>query len=154
MNEIKNTLVQCPNCGASHYFENYSISTAIGFSPEWKNGEEWKNKEYCFNDPNYYTTYCNCAECGSEFFYTKHNGEITTTLTKAANINTEKLKESISKTQKSWSVSAEELNKARIEYLKEEIERLQKELERLEFYGNYIGTISNSTYKTCSSCGE
>jgi uncharacterized small protein (DUF1192 family) len=77
-------------------------------------------------------------------------GEITITLLP----NTEKLKESISKIQKSWSVSAEELNKARIEYLKEEIERLQKELERLEFNEHYTGTIPNSTYETCGSCGE
>ena len=148
MTEIKNTIVQCPNCGASHYFENYSTATTIGFSREWKDGL------YQFNDPNYYTTNCSCANCGSEFSYTEHKGEITTTLIRATNTDTEKLKESISKVQKSWSVSAEELNKARIEYLKEEIERLQKELERLEFNEHYIRTISNSTYETCGSCGE
>ena len=148
MTEIRNIVIQCPNCGASHYFENYSTATAIGFSPEWKNGE------YCFNDPNYYTTNCSCANCGSEFSYTRHNGEITTTLIRVANINTEKLKESISKVQKSWSVSAEELNKARIEYLKEEIKRLQKELEELEFNEHFIGAISYSPYKSSCSCGE
>lgn len=148
MNEIKNTLVQCPNCGASHYFENYSTATAMACYPEWKDGL------YRFNDPNYYTTNCSCANCGSKFSYTEHKGEITITLLDKQNIDTEKLKESISETQKSWSVSAEELNKARIEYLKEEIERLQKELERLEFYGNYLGTISDCSYKSSCSCGE
>ena len=148
MNEIKNTLVQCPNCGASHYFENYSTATAMACYPEWKDGL------YQFNDPNYYTTNCSCANCGSEFSYTEHKGKIAITLLNKQDIDTEKLKDSISKVQKSWSVSAEELNKARIEYLKEEIERLQKELERLEFNEHYIGTISNSTYETCGSCGE
>ena len=148
MNEIKNTLVQCPNCGASHYFENYSTATAMACYPEWKDGL------YQFNDPNYYTTYCSCANCGSEFSYTEYKGGITTTLLNKRDIDTEKLEGSISKVQKSWSVSAEELNKARIEYLKEEIERLQKELEELEFNEHYIRAIPNSTYKTCCSCGE
>ena len=148
MTEIRNTIVQCPNCGASHYFENYSTATAMACYPEWKDGL------YQFNDPNYYTTYCSCANCGSEFSYTEYKGGITTTLLNKQDIDTEKLKESISKVQKSWSVSAEELNKARIEYLKEEIERLQKELEELEFNEHFIGAISYSPYKTSCSCGE
>lgn len=148
MNEIKNTLVQCPNCGASHYFENYSTATAMACYPEWKDGL------YQFNDPNYYTTYCSCANCGSKFSYTEYKGGITTTLLDKQDIDTEKLEGSISKNQKSWSASTEELYKYRIEYLKEEIERLQKELEELEFNEHYIRTIPNSTYKTCCSCGE
>lgn len=148
MIEIKNTIVQCPNCGASHYFENYSTATAIAGYPEWKDGL------YQFNDPNYYTTYCSCANCGSEFSYTEYKGGITTTLLNKQDIDTEKLKDSISKIQKSWSASAEELYRDRIEYLKAEIERLQKELEELEFNEHYIRTIPNPTYKTCGSCGE
>lgn len=148
MREIKNTIVQCPNCGASHYFENYSTATAIAYCPEWKDGL------YQFNDPNYYTTYCSCANCGSEFSYTEYKGGITTTLLNKQDVDTEKLKGSIYKIQKSWSASAEELYKDRIESLKARIKELQEELEELEFNEHFIRAISCSPYKPGGSCGE
>lgn len=60
-------MVRCPNCGESYYAENYSTTTAMYWTPIFKNG-------VLINDnPNTTTTYCTCCNCGKSFTYTNHD---------------------------------------------------------------------------------
>jgi len=64
-------VVNCPHCGESYYAELYSTQTLMNYKPIWKNGE-------CVSeDPNFFTTYCECQNCGKTFSFTRHLGEIT-----------------------------------------------------------------------------
>ena len=62
-------LIVCPHCNQSYYREVYNATTLLNYSPIGKNG-------VCVNqNPNYFTTFCEC--CGKTFSFTEHLGEIT-----------------------------------------------------------------------------
>ena len=54
----------CPHCGVSYYQEHYSTTTAIAWTPIYKDGV-LQNK-----NPNVMTTYCHCLHCDKDFTYT------------------------------------------------------------------------------------
>ena len=54
----------CPYCGESYYRENYSTTTAMYWTPVYKNGV------LINENPNTTTTYCTCCNCGNSFAYT------------------------------------------------------------------------------------
>jgi hypothetical protein len=51
----------CPHCGDSYYQELYSTTTAIAWTPIYKNGVLQNS------NPNVTTTYCRCLNCGKKF---------------------------------------------------------------------------------------
>ena len=53
--------IVCPHCYVSHYQELYSTTTAIAWTPIYKNGVLQNS------NPNVTTTYCRCLNCGKEF---------------------------------------------------------------------------------------
>ena len=57
--------IVCPHCHVSHYQVLHETTTAIAWTPIYKNGV-LQNK-----NPNVTTTYCRCLYCGEEFNY-KH----------------------------------------------------------------------------------
>jgi len=59
-----NIFPKCPYCGESYYQENYSTTTAMYWTPIFKNGE------LINENPNITTTYCTCCNCGKSFSYT------------------------------------------------------------------------------------
>lgn len=59
-----NKLIVCPKCGESYYAENYSVTTAMAWTPIYKNGV------LINEDPNTTTTHCTCCNCGNSFSYT------------------------------------------------------------------------------------
>ena len=61
----------CPHCGESDYYEQYSTSTCMYSPPHYRNGILVED------NPNYCTTYCQCAVCGQVFVATTHQGDIT-----------------------------------------------------------------------------
>ena len=63
-------MIKCPNCGASHYVEHYSMTTALGWTPEYKDGV------MISKNPNTTTTHCTCCECHHKFTYSEQYGEI------------------------------------------------------------------------------
>ena len=63
MNNIK-----CQKCGASHFWINNGVSTAL-YSPI-----EYLDGKIISNDPNYHTYNCTCAECNTTFSYTIYHG--------------------------------------------------------------------------------
>ena len=58
------TIPKCPYCGESYYAENYSTTTAMYWTPIFKNGV------LINENPNITTTYCTCCNCGKSFSYT------------------------------------------------------------------------------------
>lgn len=56
-------MIRCPNCGESYYAENYSTTTAMGWTPIFKNGV------LINENPNVTTTHCTCCNCGRSFSY-------------------------------------------------------------------------------------
>ena len=62
--------IKCPNCGASHYVEHYSMTTALGWTPEYKDGV------LVSKNPNTSTTHCTCCECHHKFTYSEQYGEV------------------------------------------------------------------------------
>ena len=64
-----NKIHKCPYCGESYYIERYSITTALGWYPIFKDGV------LINGDPNIITTYCTCCSCGEFFYYTNQNEE-------------------------------------------------------------------------------
>ena len=62
-------VIKCPNCGISHYQENYTTATAM-YSPTII-----KDGVVVSEDPNYYTTNCTCCACGVEFYIRQHRGK-------------------------------------------------------------------------------
>ena len=63
-------MIQCPNCGKSHYSEKYSMRTAMYYPPVWKNGINVNP------DGNFTTTYCYCCECHHNFIVKIQYGEV------------------------------------------------------------------------------
>ena len=63
-------MINCPHCGASHYVYHYSMTTALGWQQEYKDGM------LINNNPNVSTSYCTCCECNHDFFYTEQYGEV------------------------------------------------------------------------------
>ena len=59
----KTNIIYCPHCRKCHYKENYTTSTAMGWSTVVKDGK------VISEDPNIHTTYCTCLECGCEFSF-------------------------------------------------------------------------------------
>lgn len=64
-------MINCPTCGKSHYIEQYTCSTAMYCSIEWKDGE------IVSEDNNYHTTTCTCLECHNSFIIHTHRNKIT-----------------------------------------------------------------------------
>lgn len=62
--------INCPNCGKSYYAEHYSMTTALGWTPVYKDGVEING------NPNITTTYCTCCNCKHDFHYEEQYGEI------------------------------------------------------------------------------
>lgn len=62
--------IKCPNCGESYYAEHYSTTTALGWTPVYKDGVEING------NPNVTTTYCTCCNCKHDFHYEEQYGEI------------------------------------------------------------------------------
>lgn len=62
--------INCPNCGKSYYAEHYSTTTALGWTPVYKDGVEING------NPNVTTTYCTCCNCKHNFHYEEQYGEI------------------------------------------------------------------------------
>ena len=120
MNEIK-----CPKCGASHYYERYQTATAMAYYQEYIDGILQPT-----NDPNIYTHYCTCCECGANFYYTNCPNKIETFLEQIDYNNT------LSSLQFTWN--ADEMYEYKKKRLKEQIARLQQELQELEFNEPYI----------------
>ena len=56
-------MIRCPNCGESYYQEKYTTSTAIYWSPVYKDGLLMNY------NPNTITTHCECLNCGKSFSY-------------------------------------------------------------------------------------
>lgn len=56
-------MIKCPYCGESYYAEKYSMTTALGWMPIYKNGK------LISTDPNTTTTFCTCMNCHKEFYY-------------------------------------------------------------------------------------
>lgn len=54
----------CPNCGKSHYRVNYSDTTAMYYTPVYKDGK------LVSKDTNITTDHCTCLECGTNFTLT------------------------------------------------------------------------------------
>ena len=121
MNEIK-----CPNCGASHYYERYQTATAIGYYYEYIDGVLQPTP-----DPNTYTHYCTCCECGTNFYYTHCRDKFEVYLDYNTSL------------QFTWNEN--EMYEYRKKQLKERIAALQKELEELEFSEPYIRSAGTST---------
>lgn len=63
-------MIKCPVCSASHYVQHYSTTTALGWTPEYKDGV------MIGKNPNTTTTYCTCCKCGHDFYYTEQYGEV------------------------------------------------------------------------------
>lgn len=63
-------MINCPNCGKSHYIENYFTTTALGWAQEYEDGIPVNS------NPNTSTTFCTCCECKHDFSYREQNGEI------------------------------------------------------------------------------
>lgn len=62
--------IKCPYCNASYFQENYSVSTAVGWVPVYKDGIQ-------INDnPNVTTTFCTCLNCSHNFSYRVNCGKI------------------------------------------------------------------------------
>ena len=107
----------CPYCGKSHYIEKYSVSTAV-YSPI-----EFIDSVPYYNDPNQYSTFCTCCECGKSFSYSLYKGNV--------------------KVEKNYSLdqtitwNAEDSYKFRKKQLQEQIAKLTEELEELEFNHKY-----------------
>lgn len=57
-------LIVCPNCGESYYAENYSTTTAMAWTPVYKNGV------LINENPNITSVHCTCCVCGNSFSYT------------------------------------------------------------------------------------
>ena len=55
--------IKCPHCGESHYYEGYSTSTCIHWTPVYKNGV------IIYDNPNITTHHCSCLNCGEKFSY-------------------------------------------------------------------------------------
>lgn len=53
----------CPHCGESYYAERYSTTTALAWTPVYKDGMLMNE------NPNTTTTYCRCLNCGKDFSY-------------------------------------------------------------------------------------
>ena len=68
-------MVKCPRCEESYYTEHYSTTTAMYWTPIYKNGV------LINENPNTTTTYCTCCNCGNSFYYTnKGETEMSTSL--------------------------------------------------------------------------
>ena len=67
---IKDNLIHCPACNASHYQYHYSTTTAMGWIQEYKDGE------LVNGNPNISISYCTCCECGHNFYYEKQYGKV------------------------------------------------------------------------------
>ena len=138
-------LIRCPNCGKSYYQYHYSVTTAMGWTPIFKDGIE----QNC--DPNISTSYCTCCECGHNFYYEEQHGKIIKVvdqgkkpevptlevpinanegeqLTVTANDILFKQPESTSVTFNGWKTFATSED---IDKLNEKIERLTKMVESL-----------------------
>lgn len=66
-----NNSIRCPHCQMSYYKEIYTVSTAMGFSRVYHNG-----KMIEASDPNIYTHYCTCLNCGENFTFSVKNGRL------------------------------------------------------------------------------
>lgn len=67
----QNQSINCPRCQMSYYQENYMTSTALGFTRVYHNG-----KMVPTSDPNIYTHYCTCINCGEDFTFSIKNGHL------------------------------------------------------------------------------
>lgn len=56
-------LIKCPHCGESYYSEHYSMTTALAWTPIYKDGK------LISTNPNTTTTFCTCMNCGKDFSY-------------------------------------------------------------------------------------
>lgn len=65
-------MIKCPNCGASHYSEGPSSTTAVYYMPIYKNGVNVNP------DRNTTTTEAHCYECGCDFIIKSQGGEVWT----------------------------------------------------------------------------
>lgn len=54
-------MIKCPNCGASHYNEGLTLSTALYWQPEYKDGVLQNS------NPNTSTTEYLCLDCNHKF---------------------------------------------------------------------------------------
>lgn len=62
--------IKCPHCGTSYYREQYSVSTAMYFTPVYKDGVNINP------DRNITTTVCHCINCDNVFSYQTRGGEL------------------------------------------------------------------------------
>lgn len=62
--------IKCPHCNASYFQENYSVSTALGWVPVYKDGVQVND------NPNVTTTFCTCLNCSHQFSYKVNCGII------------------------------------------------------------------------------
>lgn len=63
VSEEGNLLHFCPHCYTSYYKELYSTSTALAWTPIYKDGV-LQNR-----NPNVTTVHCSCMNCGQDFTY-------------------------------------------------------------------------------------
>ena len=56
---------KCPKCEESYYRILYSMSTALGWCPVYKNGK------IINKNPNKITNQCQCLNCGEMFSFTE-----------------------------------------------------------------------------------
>ena len=56
-------MISCPYCGESYYKENYKVSTAMYYTPIYRNGVNINP------DRNSTSVCCTCLVCGKDFFY-------------------------------------------------------------------------------------
>lgn len=132
--------VKCPKCGVSHYYERYQTATAIGYYCEYVDGV----LQPTF-DPNTYTHYCTCCECGTNFYYTHCRDKFE--------VHLDYIDEKPLNLTFRWN--ANEMYEYKKKQLKEQIASLQKELEELEFNGKYLGDkIKLGSNQSCATNRE
>lgn len=64
------TGIKCPNCGGTHYVYKHSMTTALGWVEEYKDGK------LISQNPNTTTSYYTCCECNHNFEVEEQFGEI------------------------------------------------------------------------------
>ena len=63
-------MVKCPNCGASHYEQGFSMTTAMYYPPIYKDGVNTNP------DGNITSTTCRCLVCKHNFVIKEQYGEV------------------------------------------------------------------------------
>jgi DNA-directed RNA polymerase subunit RPC12/RpoP len=64
---LEDNLIRCPHCGESYYAENYSVTTALAWTPVFKNGM------LINENPNTTVPDRTCGACGKPFSYSSQS---------------------------------------------------------------------------------